>query len=155
MVSSLICDLYSYANQNLEFCLNCVSHTASYLRLWALSLAHQQLSIVLWNMTLGPMLQMQGVIGVIAIVIGFGGWFFLCKLYLSLISSLHTNLVQLLPFLCVWKVLVPCCTHCVWLGSSRSPSLPSLRVGLLCLSRSTHCWKSRKSSRTTWVNWED
>ncbi|XP_036331151.1 V-type proton ATPase 116 kDa subunit a1-like [Rhagoletis pomonella] len=77
----------------IESVLGSVSHTASYLRLWALSLAHDQLSTVLWNMVLHvPLVRLNGFIGSIALYLVFWIWAALTMAILVVMEGLSAFL---------------------------------------------------------------
>lgn len=56
----------------IEFVLGAISNTASYLRLWALSLAHSELSTVFWNRIL--ISPLQGQMNVVILFVAFAVW---------------------------------------------------------------------------------
>jgi len=81
--------------ETIEFVLGSVSHTASYLRLWALSLAHSELATVFWQKVMFQVLQITADDNIILIaLIGFAGfsvWFaitLMVMMFMELLSAL-------------------------------------------------------------------
>ncbi|XP_021113283.1 V-type proton ATPase 116 kDa subunit a isoform X3 [Heterocephalus glaber] len=84
--------LMTQAIHSIEYCLSCISNTASYLRLWALSLAHAQLSDVLWAMLMRVGLRVDTTFGVLLLFLLIAAFVVLTILILLVMEGLSAFL---------------------------------------------------------------
>ncbi len=77
--------------ETIEFVLGSVSNTASYLRLWALSLAHGQLTRVFYEMVFGFMVERSPgkFLGTLGIIFGFSVFFIVNLLVIMIMDSME------------------------------------------------------------------
>lgn len=107
------------AIETIEFVLGSVSNTASYLRLWALSLAHAELAKVFFDKALLPQIQTGDYIGILTVRDDF-----LLPLRF-LLASLSLRMSLSLYF-CVWTLWSASCILFVFIGSSSKISSSKL-----------------------------
>lgn len=76
--------------ETIEYVLGTISNTASYLRLWALSLAHGQLAKVFFDNTIGIGLKAKNYVGIfVGFYVFFGASFAVIMLMDCLECCLH------------------------------------------------------------------
>ena len=119
--------------ETIEYSLGTVSNTASYLRLWALSLAHGQLAKVFFDQTMSQSGALKGGNLLVVSIHSFFKFFLIAFFYrFSLLTT--SSLVAHLVSSCAWICLRPPSIHSVFIGLSSR--INSSRVPAMLLNHS-------------------